>query len=221
MGVVCDGMGGLTKGEIASKAVIDAFHNWFKNEFSVINKTDDIMDFLINQWSFLITNENNNLIKLSETSGEQMGTTLSVLLIFNGEYYVAQVGDSRIYHCSDNNIVQVTNDHSYVMDMVNKGLMTENEARISKKRNILTRCIGVQKESKVDFFNGTVKSGDCFLISSDGFHGGTTIEEIKQIMLEINFRKHHQIEKRLNQYIDFRKNSGEKDNITAIVVSVK
>lgn len=218
MGVVCDGMGGLSNGEFASRTVLNFFQNWFLNEFVCNMPLSYISEFVFSQWWVLIDKANNVLLELSEDSGEQMGTTLSVLLIINGEYYAAQVGDSRIYLRTNENVSQVTNDHSYVMEQVQKGMMTETEARLSEKRNVLTRCIGAVKETVGDFYNGAVQSGDSFLISSDGFHGGTSLKEIGAILTELNSCKHSKVEKTLNNYIDFRKNAGEKDNITAVVV---
>ena len=97
-------------------------------------------------------------------------------------------------------------------------MMTETEARLSSKRNILTRCIGAVEAINGDFYNGTVQNGDCFLISSDGFHGGASIYEIGEILEALNSRKHNKVKKTLSNYIDLRKNAGEKDNITAVVV---
>lgn len=218
LGVVCDGMGGLSNGEIASRTVANIFRDWFLNEFVSNMLVSHISDFIFDQWRELINKANITLLEISRGSGEQMGTTLSVLLIINKKYYAAQIGDSRIYYLTNKNILQITDDHSYVMEQVKKGLMTETEARLSGRRNVLTRCIGAVREVYGDFYSGEVQSGDSFLISSDGFHAKASLEEIGTILTTINLGKHNKIEKTLSDYIAFRKSAGEKDNITAIVV---
>lgn len=220
MGVVCDGMGGLSNGELASVTVSELFQKWFINDFARDIPPLNISDYIFGQWKTLIDKANATLMEISKRSGGQMGTTLSVLLIVNNEYYAAQVGDSRIYRRSNECVSQITCDHSYVMDQVKKGMMTETEARLSSKRNILTRCIGAVEAINGDFYNGTVQNGDCFLISSDGFHGGASIYEIGEILEALNSRKHNKVKKTLSNYIDLRKNAGEKDNITAVVVMI-
>lgn len=221
LGVVCDGMGGLSKGAFASKTVTETFRNWFENEMPKYTESDSFANTVFEQWAVLIEKTNNALIEISRNFGEQMGTTLSALLIFNGEYYAVQVGDSRIYRCSGNTLTQITTDHSYVMKMVSKGMMTESEARLSRRRNELTRCIGVVENSFGDFFNGMIRNGDCFLISSDGFHGSVPEVDIREILINLTIHKRREAEHRINRFIDARKKSGEKDNITALIVIAK
>lgn len=172
------------------------------------------------EWAELISRSNKALMDMSENFGEKMGTTLSALLIINGEYYVVQVGDTRVYLCSDNTITRITADHSYVMEQMSRGLMTETEARLSRKRNVLTRCIGVVKDVRGDFYNGSVRAADIFLISSDGFHGGASDGEIYTVLEGLNIHKRREAQRRINKYIGRRKRNGEKDNITALVVLV-
>lgn len=221
MGLVCDGMGGLANGKLASQTVADAFCGWFENRFSENISSEAPAEYIFSEWDSLITDSNNTLIEMSKSFGEQMGTTLSVLLIYNGEYYAAQVGDSRIYRLTNGSAVQVTKDHSYVMEMVSKGMMTETEARLSKERNVLTRCIGAVSEVRGDLYNGTVLNGDTFLITSDGFHGRQSPEDIRGVLTELSTCRHGRIEKKLTDLIEFRKKNGEKDNITALVVTAK
>lgn len=218
MGVVCDGMGGFSNGELASVTVVELFQRWFINDFARDIPPLNISDYIFSQWKTLINKANATLMEISKRSGEPMGTTLSALLIVNEKYYAAQVGDSRIYHRSDEGVCQITSDHSYVMEQVKKGMMTETEARLSSKRNILTQCIGAVEEINGDFYNGTAHGGDCFLISSDGFHGGASIYEIGEILETLNSCRHNKVKKALSNFIDLRKSSGEKDNITAVVV---
>lgn len=221
LGVICDGMGGLSHGELASQTVTQLFRDWFLNEFAREVPSKDLPEFVFDRWGALISKANRDLLEISENSGEQMGTTLSVLLIVNDKYYAAQIGDSRIYCLANNNVLQITNDHSYVMELVQKGMMTETEARLSSKRNVLTRCVGAVRDISGDFYIGEVCVGDCFLISSDGFHGRASLEEMGVILAELNSIKRTKIKKNLAKYVDYRKSAGEKDNITVIYVKLQ
>lgn len=114
---------------------------------------------------------NDIFIKCIGNFDKTMKTTLSAFLIIDGKFYAAQVGDSRIYLFRDNTAFQITSNHSYVAELAEKGLMTFDEAKVAEKKNFLTRCIGNMSDFSPDFYSGEVFGGDCFSISSDGFHG--------------------------------------------------
>ncbi|MGN1119996.1 MAG: PP2C family protein-serine/threonine phosphatase, partial [Oscillospiraceae bacterium] len=170
LGIVCDGMGGLSHGEAASRDTVRFFAEWFEEEFRYIIAQGDISELIAAQWSQLITAANDHLRSCSAHFGS-MGTTLSVILIFCGRYYAAQIGDSRIYLLNGETAVQVTRDHSLVSEQIASGLLTEEEARSSPDKNVITRCIGVMEDVSADFYTNTVSGGVSFLICSDGFHG--------------------------------------------------
>lgn len=220
MGIVCDGMGGLSSGEIASQTVVGIFSDWFDNEFRYILSGDGLFPNICCQWSGLIKSAHKQLTAYITNSGSELGTTLSVLLIVNGCYYAAQIGDSRIYMCRDNLAQQVTNDHSYVADLARNGLITFDEASVSTEKNVLTRCIGSMDEFAPDFYTGEVCGGDFFLISSDGFHGGIVAREMSVIVENINSSDIKEVKNRLERRIEQKKQHGERDNITALCVKV-
>lgn len=219
IGVVCDGMGGMSDGDYASSLVSDTLSEWF-SEFSPVDSAIAIQDQIFPEWETLITRCNRDLYELGVNQHAAMGTTLSVLLLINHEYFITQLGDSRVYHQSGDSLVQITRDHSYVMDMVQKGMMTEREAFTSKQRNILTKCIGCTGEVTADFYCGTVERGDIFLMSTDGFHSGTDLEEIGSIIAPARVLRHSGLKNSILSAIDERKRSGEKDNITALAVQL-
>lgn len=160
---------------------------------------------------------NHELFRLGVQRNAAMGTTLSALLIVGWDYYIAQLGDSRIYRQWGELSELLTRDHSYVMDMVQKGMMTENEAACSKQRNVLTRCVGCKESISADFYTGCVSHGDIFLISTDGFHGGMDLGRVGAVMLSV---RAHNMKGSILSAIDERKKSGEKDNITALAVQL-
>ena len=219
IGVVCDGMGGMSDGEYASGLVSGAFMDWFR-EFSPCNSDGRMQERLFADWDVLISRCNDELYRLGVRQHAAMGTTLSALLILDGGYYITQLGDSRVYHRSGGSLAQLTRDHSYVMDMVQKGMMTEREAVSSKQRNILTKCVGCAADIAADLYSGCVSQGDVFLMSTDGFHSGTGLEAINRIIGADSAVKRSGLKGCILSAIKERKKNGEKDNITALAVQV-
>ncbi len=221
MGIVCDGMGGLSYGELASETVTKIFSEWFEQEFRYLMNTDELAESLKNQWDFLVETAQNDVYSRGIQMGAQMGTTLSLLLLICGKYYALQIGDSRIYKICGGKPELITTDHSCVMDKVSSGLMTFDEACLSKEKNVLTRCIGVGEYFKADFYEGESLDGDCFLMSSDGFHGGMTADGMCSLLTELCGLSRRGVKSRLEAAIEQKKSGGEKDNISAIFVKLE
>lgn len=219
IGIVCDGMGGLSDGDMASSYVVSKLSWWFENVFAAtLSEASD--DVIFNVLSGVISDCNRYIVETARSKCSLSGTTLSLLIISGGKYYIAQLGDSRIYMCSGDRMTQLTSDHSYVMSMVEQGLMTESEAIVSSDRNILTRCIGCEESVSADFYLGTVGKGDYFLITSDGFHSRTSVSDIENIFCRRSVRDIAEIKRNILSTIESRKLRGEKDNITALAVLV-
>ena len=217
-GIVCDGMGGLSEGEYASRTVVNLFSDWYVNDFRKIAESADLFGEIRAKWCELMSKARDTFVNREETTHSSMGTTLSALLIVSGRYYAAQVGDSRIYLYRDGSAVQITSDHSYVAELAEKGLMTFDEANVAPNKNILTRCIGNMCEFSPDFYTGEVLEGDCFSISSDGFHGGIIASEMNRILKDIFSSNGRKMRHSLDEKVSEKMKMGEKDNITAICV---
>ena len=140
LAIVCDGMGGLAKGEVASAAVIRSFANWFDTELA-----DELEQFDLNviagKWSKLINQLNIRIHEYAKPLRISMGTTFCGILIANDMYLIENVGDSRLYHIGSS-MVQLTTDQSFVAREVSRGTMTPEQARVDKRRNLLLQCIG-------------------------------------------------------------------------------
>ncbi|MGN0686572.1 MAG: PP2C family protein-serine/threonine phosphatase [Oscillospiraceae bacterium] len=219
-GVVCDGMGGLSHGEVASSTVVRGFSDWFTQKFLTAGSAAERCAGMSEDWQSVVATANNTLRETAASSGETMGTTLSALLLFDGRFYAAQIGDSRIYIGNEQEklFVPLTKDHSYVSDMVDKGLMTPEEARLSSEKNVLTRCIGVMREVSADLFSGELHRGDYFVICSDGFCSGTLPNEVLAAM-RTQEGALAATQASLENAVARRRAGGERDNITAVFVS--
>jgi serine/threonine protein phosphatase PrpC len=201
---VADGMGGLEAGEVASGLAMDTLRTRVQEEATTP----------LAEW----VREANRAIYAKAMAGmgrPGMGTTLTALMIEGGHLRAAHVGDTRGYLLRDGQLSRVTRDHSRVAQMVEDGLITEEQAAHHPERNVITRALGVKPDVQVDDFTLDVRPGDRLLLCSDGLHGMVADPAIRSILLETpdpNEAAHRLVEA-ANQ-------GGGVDNITAMVLDV-
>ncbi len=202
--MVADGMGGHRGGATASRLAATTV----KSEFFA-RDTDDIAGALKHAFQ----QANQKIFDQSQTNPDLqgMGTTGSALVIRNNHAIFAHVGDSRIYLVRDNQIQQLTEDHSLVASMVREGLLTSKEAETHPRRNVLQRSIGVMQELDVDVSQPlAIQPGDVFILCSDGLHGLVKEEEMLEVArLPIGQAADLFVAKALER--------GAPDNVTVIV----
>lgn len=150
LAVVCDGMGGLAKGEVASAALIKAFSMWFEVQFPELlyrRRTADGINRmeLENEINKLILDVNQRIADHGKISHIAMGTTAAVLLMAEGKYYTMNVGDSRVYKIDGQGMTQLTKDQTFVQKEIDAGRMTPDEARVHPQRNVLLQCVGASE----------------------------------------------------------------------------
>lgn len=167
--VLCDGMGGLAKGELASATVIRQFIKWFENEFATLLYRGINPIILKKTWENLIYEVNYKIEYYSEQNNAQMGSTVVALLIIGDMYYIMNVGDSRAYLITTDNIQQLTRDQTFIQKEMDEGRMTYEEARRDPRRNVLLQCVGASSVIEPDFYLGPVEKQNVFMLCSDGF----------------------------------------------------
>ena len=140
-----------------------------------------------------------------------MGTTMVVAYIEDGQLFVANIGDSRLY-LLDKQINQVTEDHSFVATLVRAGELTPAEARVHPDKNVITRAVGAAENAKVDFFEVDLEPGDQILMCSDGLSNMVEDEVLYDIV------KNTYIGDVVDGLIDEAKRNGGSDNIAVIVI---
>ena len=181
-GIICDGMGGLEKGELASKEVINAFCDWFDNTFcNAILDGSFSAGMLRKDWNEIIQYQNNRLGSYGSVHNLMLGTTVSAILMLQDVYYVVHVGDSRIYELTDVS-KQITEDQSFVHREVSLGRMTEEEAKTDPRRSVLLQCVGASNVVEPDFLRGQLKKNAVYYLCSDGFRHQVTDEEVMELM---------------------------------------
>ncbi len=221
LAVVCDGVGGLAFGEQASRETVMAFHNWFATDFCLLTGANGIYEeSLFYQWKKLIAQINHRLNTFAGKQGKRMGTTLSVLLLCQKEYYLCHVGDSRIYRI-DHCVQKLTTDHTLVEREVALGTLTEEQARTDARRGILLQCVGASPKVNPQFFHGRLKEDATFLVTSDGFVHLISEEELYGHFHPAHIFTKTQLNKVCRQMVELLMHRGEQDNITVIAVAVK
>lgn len=234
--VICDGMGGLEQGEIASAVAARTYEQWFLKELpSAIGESGGRLDewWLEKSWDNLANDCNLRILDYSRERKTTMGTTLTVLLLFEGRFYISHVGDCRVYQmtdASDKKINLLTTDQTYVAREVALGHMTPQQAKNDARRNVLLQCIGTVKQVAPDFICGEYRAGDSFLLCSDGFRHELSEREmygychlaLNSIEWHMDYRQENSriMGGQLRYLIEQNKNRMEKDNISAILLKV-
>lgn len=216
MAVICDGVGGLSCGEVASSKTVYAFKNWFKNSLPSLIGTGVSLRMIEQEWTYLISQINREIIKISEEQSVQMGTTLTVAIFLNGEYLIAQVGDSRIYEIGNGQLIQLTTDQTFVEREVQLGHMTREQAMTDQRRHVLLQCLGLNEVVEPQFSYGKQNIDSNYLFCTDGFYNCLLPQEIyKKCSIK---GKKIVLEEQLKEMIELCKNRGERDNISAILL---
>lgn len=219
LAVVCDGVGGLSFGEEASAKTILEFKNWVRSYFSQYGNQPIDLRNIENEWRKLIFDLNKLLVDKGREMQTQIGTTLTAMLIVGGQYIIAHVGDSRAYEISSD-LVQLTKDQTFVAREVELGRMTMQEALVDERRHMLLQCVGQSMEIEPLFFYGDVKSNTNYLLCSDGFYNSFSPQEIMSQCVYISGLNEIRMDAILMQAISVCKDRNEKDNISAIMISV-
>lgn len=217
MAVICDGVGGLSQGEVASGNVVLAFQEWFYATLPILIARGSLEQEIENQWRTLVEQVNRKLISYGEERHRKLGTTVTAALFLQEKYYVIHVGDCRLYQIKDE-IKQLTKDQTYIAQQIEQEKMTASEALNDSRRNMLLQCIGVSNPLKPDFFSGKVMDGASYLLCTDGFRHKVTEEEIYQYCCPEQNQEEQMMNQNLQSVINLVKNRQETDNISAILL---
>jgi protein phosphatase len=220
--VVADGMGGHAAGEVASRITVESMQEF-------IAASDDSTD---SSWPFGHGNRassgGNRLTAAVEKANEKvmravasrpelkgMGTTVVAALVEAERATLVHVGDSRAYLFRDGELRRLTDDHSWVQEQVNAGILSEDEAKSHPLKNVVTRALGGSPHVSVDLIEVPLRPGDRFLLCSDGLTGMVVDEEIHEFFLAEPVP-----EAAVRRLVELANERGGVDNITAIVIDV-
>lgn len=215
--ILCDGMGGLSKGEVASSSVVYAFKKWTAERLSPMLEKGINEKELLEEWNSLVITMNEKLMSYGNDLGVSLGTTLAAILLTDDRYYAINVGDSRIYEITDD-YIQITEDQTVISREIKMGLLTPEQAKTDPRRNMLLQCIGASNKVIPDTFTGKTKKDAIYMLCSDGFRHEITSDEIYQtlhpnVMLDENSMKEN-----MDSLIELNKQRMETDNISVITI---
>lgn len=206
--VVSDGMGGHNAGEVASSLAVRSFVESFHKDMS---DNAEALECLVNAIGFANSRVNFEARVNSLCNG--MGTTLSACFLSGDKLYSVHVGDSRIYLINSHGIKQLTNDHTYVNEMVRMGRLTHEQAINHPQKNIITKAIGINETIEADAFINTLSEDDLILLCSDGLTTMLNDDEIFKTIMDYEL-----LEEKVEKLIEFANENGGTDNISVILI---
>ena len=218
LAVVCDGMGGGSKGELASASVVKVFNDWANNELQEMIKRSASKEELRDRWTEIVNTINAKMVEYGHASGIVVGTTATVLLIIDDQYFVLNVGDSRVYKIRKGTIQQITVDQTIVEREVRLGIITPEQAAVDTRRNILLQSVGASTEILPDMFVGDVHKNSIYIVCSDGFYKRLSSEELNQAFAPELFDNKLALRARADELIQICRSRGEKDDISVVLV---
>ena len=211
--IVCDGMGGAKSGNVASRLACEVFVNEIQRIYRHGSGEEAVRQALLAAASLA----NTTVFEQSKLGPDfdGMGTTLVAAMVWPEYTLVANIGDSRAYHLNPEGIHRITTDHSVVEDMVRRGELTPQQARVHPRKNLITRAVGTESRVKCDLFRQNLAAGDYLLLCSDGLSNVVTEQEIL-------FEVVHGVERDscCQRLITIVNNAGAPDNVTTILVAV-
>jgi len=217
--VVADGVGGHAKGEVASEEAVDQIFSFVKQGRATIaayaEKPDvDRREAVRRLLESAVQSACYMVFGMAELDPSQKGmsTTISALLVIDALAVTAQVGDSRIYRVRQGVGAQLTEDHTLVNYKLKQGLVTPEEARTMKGKNVITRAVGHKEFVEVDTRAVEVAPGDLYLLCSDGLHGYLEDGELERVVAA------GPAEEAPRRFIELANDRGGKDNITVVLV---
>ncbi len=217
--VVCDGMGGHAGGEFASAIAVNTVEEVLSsletNADRPIND-DGPLEAVRERLRYAVRLAGKRIFEKATAEPEYkgMGTTALVLLLDGGNAFLAHVGDSRGYLIREDRIEQLTEDHSLVNEKIKAGVLTPEEAKTHKLRNVITRSLGYTEEVEIDVQVRAVRRGDAFVLCSDGLSNLVETGEIGEAVLRRG------VQESARHLIHTACERGGDDNVTAVVVRV-
>src|SRR5271165_4618956 len=218
--VVCDGMGGHAAGEVASRIAVDTVLGYFREHEPAVREDAYLNDAPLGArlLAEAVKQANDAILEYAvahkNTSG--MGTTLVAARFAERNVRIANVGDSRIYLFREGELLQLTEDHSLVMEQVRRGLLTLEEAKRSSAQNIITRALGTDETTLPDLGQFPAQVGDILLLTTDGVLRHVEDEEISDILLQLP-----SLEAACDTLIHAANEAGGEDNSTCVLVRVR
>lgn len=209
--VVCDGVGGVSGGNVASTTAVKII----SERISATYRQGMGFNSIRNMLTSAIYAANISVYDMAKDNPELsgMGTTVVVAIVVDGTVCIAHAGDSRAYILSDKKLRQLTKDHSFVQEMVDNGNLTPDQAKVDPRKNIITRALGVDEEISIDFCEDEIAENDVLIISTDGLTNYVEQDEIYELTSDGKFFEYAE------RLVNRANENGGGDNITVVTIS--
>ncbi|NLC25657.1 MAG: Stp1/IreP family PP2C-type Ser/Thr phosphatase [Fastidiosipila sp.] len=211
--IIADGLGGHRSGELASRISCQFASEYLEQELPLKNEPAEIrriLDEVVQK-----TNIHVYMKSLENEEHKGMGTTLTIGVIYPESCFFAHIGDTRVYRLREDHFEQITQDHTYVGEMLASGTLSEDEIRVHPRRHVLTQAIGYPEFLDVDYIHLDRALNDRFIMSSDGLHGVLNDDFIYETLAGPSTP-----EEICTQLVDESLKAGAPDNITVITIFV-
>lgn len=212
--IVADGVGGQNSGELASSMAVKIIAEYIKaRPLHDVNDEKQLKTYFLD----CMGNANKEIYHAARFSEENAGmaTTAVLLYLSAGQAYIINVGDSRAYIFRDGQISQITEDHTFVNELVKGGSITKAQAEIHPQKNMITRALGGEDKILPDFYRLETKKKDIFILCTDGLYGEVSAEEMCGMAAETS-----SMSTLSNKLVQCANKNGGNDNITVICVKI-
>ena len=212
--VVADGVGGNNSGEVASRTAVGEIAQFVNdNRLEHCKKPEDIFSFFAD--AIDVANRRIFRMGTENESNRGMATTMVAAYIKDNTAYIANIGDSRAYLFRNGLLKQITKDHTYVNELIDKGVITEEEAQNHKQKNVITKALGADVFAEPDYYMAELEKNDILMLCSDGLYGEIKDPEIVEIL---NSGK--SMNDVCTELVDEAIRAGGRDNITVICLKI-
>lgn len=209
--VVCDGMGGALGGDVASSTAVKMISEKIASCYHAGMSSNSVRNLLIS--AIETTNACLYDMSLANESLTGMGTTVVAAIVTEKLACIAHAGDSRAYKVTHDGMVQLTKDHSVVQALVENGQITQNEAKVHPRKNLITRALGVNESIDIDFCEEPISDDEAIIICTDGLTNYVEIDKIFKVTQSVD---HYQYAERLVELANLH---GGGDNITVVAIA--
>ena len=180
--IIADGVGGTSSGEIASHTAVNEVAQYFEDK--PLKESDEVG--ICTELLAAVKRANFRVYDTAQryTANRGMATTMVIACVRGQDIYICNVGDSRAYIFDGFELTQISEDHTYVNELVKAGAISRDEARTHSDKHMITKAIGAESDIDPDFFHTTISEGDALLLCTDGLYGEVTDREIEAIFLD-------------------------------------
>ncbi len=222
LALLADGMGGYNAGEVASGMATRLMASGLANAFAQSPPAERKLDgrtWVLTALAEEVAQTNTTIHEaaLNQPQYSGMGTTLVAAVFYDDLVTVAHAGDSRLYRMRNRELGLLTRDHSVLQEQIDDGVISAEQARQSKHKNLLTRAIGVDPVVDVAISDWDVRPGDCFLLCSDGLTDMVADDGIAMTMAELGADP----EQCVTRLVELANENGGRDNVSAVLLKVK